>query len=111
MASATVILTTAHTRYNLLTLAVAVNPAFKSAIMAASNGRELTIQWDPLNTGKVYVGDNTVTDPSTAQNCGYVLLAGGTDLRRGLMDDIPFGEFYAMSDTASQKLNIMITRI
>jgi hypothetical protein len=112
LASATVKLVTAHTRYNLLTLAAAVNAAFKSPIMGATSGKELTLQADPSNgAAKIYVGDSTVADPSTTQNCGYVLLAGGTDLRRGLMDDVPFGEFYAMSDTANALLNIMISRI
>lgn len=106
MKSVTVTLATAHTLYHLLDLAAAIDPGFK----ALATSRELSIQSDPANTGKVYFGDGLTADPSTTQRCGYVLVASGTAFHRDILNSVPFTEWYAMADTASQKVNILVAK-
>ena len=106
MKSVTVTLTTAHTLYNLLALAVAIDPGFASYAAA----REFSVQADPANTGNVYFGDSQTADASTTQRCAYKLLQSGTALHRGPVNSVPFSEWYAMADAASQKVNLMVMK-
>jgi hypothetical protein len=109
-----VTLTSANTNYNLAELVQAVLDAetgTASGGVVPSMVRQVVIQSYPglagagANTAEILIGDGKL---STAR-FGIVLTVGANFSDRSNTNNVAWGDFYARSAAANQKLSILIT--
>jgi hypothetical protein len=109
-----VTLTSANTNYNLLQLVNAILAAetgTDSNIQAPGCARNVQVQSNPgidssgANTADILFGDAKLS----TSRYGTVLSPGGFLSDRSPINNVDFGEIYARSATAGQKLNITLS--